>query len=58
MLVNWGASPDFATVKDTPPGPYVGDPEAVKELTDPLVKSTLIDVPKAVSAGQVASDGQ
>jgi hypothetical protein len=32
----------------------VGFPEAVKESTAPLVKSTLIDFPNAVSAGHAA----
>jgi hypothetical protein len=44
-----GASPDFATAKVTPSGPYVGLPVALNELTAPLVKSTLIAFPNAVS---------
>ncbi len=48
------ASPGLATVKETPSAPYVGFPLGRNELTDPLVKSTLIAIPKAVSAGHPA----
>lgn len=41
-------------MKDTPFESYVGTPEAVKELTEPFVKSTFIAFPRAVSAGQLA----
>ena len=53
--MSWGASPDFAIVKETPFEEYVGSPEVVKELTEPCVKSTLMDFPRAVSAGQEAA---
>lgn len=52
--MSWGASPDLATVKETPFESYVGLPSVVKELTEPFVKSTLMDFPKAVSGGQEA----
>lgn len=52
-----GASPLLATVRDTPFVPYVGSPEAAKSLEAPEVKSIDIDLPSAVSAGQVCDVG-
>lgn len=55
MLESVGASPDLDTVNEAPLELYVISPEPVKELTDPEVKSTSIDFPRAVFAGQPAS---
>lgn len=49
-----GASPDLDIVSVAPLELYEISPEDVKEFTDPEVKSTLIDFPRAVSAGQLA----
>ena len=51
--VSCGASPDFATVKETPFEPYVGFPCVVKLVEGPCVKSILTDLPKAESGGQL-----
>jgi hypothetical protein len=50
--VSCGESPDFATVKDTPPSPYVGLPCGVK-LSDSDEKSMSTVLPSAESGGQL-----
>src|SRR5450432_2082402 len=52
MLVIVGESPRLATVKEAPFESYVGFPDALKESTEPLVKSTLIALPNAGSGWQ------
>jgi hypothetical protein len=51
--VSMGASPDWATVNDTPFESYVGEPDAVNWFDSPEVKSMLIDFESAGSAGQL-----
>ena len=51
-----GESPDFATANDAPLESYVGpDPTGRNSPEAPRVKSILIDLPRAGSAGQVPS---
>ena len=51
--VNCGESPDLATVNEAPLESYVGLPWGVKESDAPFVKSTVTDLPRAGSAGQL-----
>jgi hypothetical protein len=53
--ISSGASPEAVTVKVAPLEPYEGAglPWRVKALEAPFVKSTLMEVPKAGSAGQL-----
>ncbi|KAH0194595.1 hypothetical protein KCU70_g341, partial [Aureobasidium melanogenum] len=48
--VSMGASPDWATVNDTPFESYVGEPDAVNWFDSPEVKSMLIDFEICVKA--------
>lgn len=51
--VNWGESPDLATVNEAPLELYVGLPWGVKESDAPSVKSIVTDLLRAGSAGQL-----
>ena len=52
LLLSVGESPGFAIVKVAPFESYVGLPDAgTNESTEPLVKSTWIALPSAVSGG-------
>ena len=52
-----GESPDFATVNLAPEESYVGLPLVLKASDCPLVKSIVVDLPRAGSAGHVCLRG-